>query len=104
MQISGAPLREALAHLSSWSEEASCMCQLGSYLERRPAKSAIENFVRAMTDAAGPDFVPEDERIATFDQTERCGSNTRLSRTRFCVRARFRARAGEPEMEGHGTL
>ncbi len=32
------------------------------------AKSAIESFVRAATDAGGPQFVPEDERIATFDQ------------------------------------
>ena len=33
-----------------------------------PAKSAIEKFVQATTDPASPDFVPEDERIATFDQ------------------------------------
>ncbi|HLY02322.1 MAG TPA: HAD family hydrolase [Candidatus Cybelea sp.] len=33
-----------------------------------PAKSAIEKFVRAATDPASPEFVPEDERIATFDQ------------------------------------
>lgn len=33
-----------------------------------PAKRAIIEFVAATTDAAGPDFVPEAERIATFDQ------------------------------------
>jgi phosphoserine phosphatase len=33
-----------------------------------PAKSAIEKFMQATTDPASPDFVPEDERIATFDQ------------------------------------
>jgi haloacid dehalogenase-like hydrolase len=33
-----------------------------------PAKAAIVNFVRAALDPAGPDFVPEDDRIATFDQ------------------------------------
>jgi phosphoserine phosphatase len=41
-------------HLPSWNDG--------------PAKSAIEKFVRATTDAAGPEFVPQDERIATFDQ------------------------------------
>jgi phosphoglycolate phosphatase-like HAD superfamily hydrolase len=33
-----------------------------------PAKSAIEKFVRATTDPTSPDFVPKDERVATFDQ------------------------------------
>ncbi len=33
-----------------------------------PAKSAIETFVQATTTPASPDFLPEDERIATFDQ------------------------------------
>jgi phosphoglycolate phosphatase-like HAD superfamily hydrolase len=33
-----------------------------------PAKSAIEKFVQATTDPAGPGFLSEDERIATFDQ------------------------------------
>jgi phosphoglycolate phosphatase-like HAD superfamily hydrolase len=33
-----------------------------------PAKSAIEKFVQATTSPASPDFLPEDERIATFDQ------------------------------------
>ena len=33
-----------------------------------PAKASILNFVRAATDASGPDFVPEEDRIATFDQ------------------------------------
>jgi phosphoserine phosphatase len=33
-----------------------------------PAKQAILSFVRAMTDAGQPTFVPPAERIATFDQ------------------------------------
>ena len=33
-----------------------------------PAKQAILDFVRATTDQGSPNFVPPDERIATFDQ------------------------------------
>jgi phosphoglycolate phosphatase-like HAD superfamily hydrolase len=33
-----------------------------------PAKRAILDFVRVTTDRASPDFVPPEERIATFDQ------------------------------------
>src|SRR6185312_16810355 len=33
-----------------------------------PAKQAIIDFVRVMTDRSGPKFVPPEERIATFDQ------------------------------------
>lgn len=33
-----------------------------------PAKKSIIDFVRATTSETSPDFVPEDERIATFDQ------------------------------------
>ena len=33
-----------------------------------PAKQAIVDFVRATTDTASPQFVPPEERIATFDQ------------------------------------
>ena len=33
-----------------------------------PAKQAIVDFVRATTDPASPEFVPPEERIATFDQ------------------------------------
>src|SRR5215469_15936307 len=33
-----------------------------------PAKTAILNFVQATTDRTNPKFVPEPERIATFDQ------------------------------------
>ena len=32
------------------------------------AKQAIVNFVKATTDQSNPDFVPPEERIATFDQ------------------------------------
>jgi phosphoglycolate phosphatase-like HAD superfamily hydrolase len=33
-----------------------------------PAKQAIEDFVRTTTDTKSPQFVPPEERIATFDQ------------------------------------
>ena len=33
-----------------------------------PARQAILDFVRATTDPASPDFVPSEDRIATFDQ------------------------------------
>jgi hypothetical protein len=33
-----------------------------------PAKDAVLKFVRSTTDSTGPDFVPPEERIATFDQ------------------------------------
>ena len=33
-----------------------------------PAKQAIVDFVKATTDQSSPDFVPPEERIATFDQ------------------------------------
>ena len=32
------------------------------------AKQAIVDFVKATTDSASPNFVPPEERIATFDQ------------------------------------
>ena len=32
------------------------------------AKQAIVDFVKATTDKSSPDFVPPEERIATFDQ------------------------------------
>jgi hypothetical protein len=41
------------AHLPSWNEG--------------PAKKAIVEFVRAVTDKSSPKFVPASERIATFD-------------------------------------
>ena len=33
-----------------------------------PAKQAIVDFVKATTDTSSPNFVPPEERIATFDQ------------------------------------
>jgi len=46
-------LKEATDPLPSWSDSA--------------AKQAIFDFVVRVTDSASPDFVPEAERIATFD-------------------------------------
>jgi phosphoglycolate phosphatase-like HAD superfamily hydrolase len=40
---------------------------LGSWREG-PARQAILDFVRVTTDPASPNFVPSEERIATFDQ------------------------------------
>ena len=42
-----------------------------------PAKQSIVDFVKATTTQGGPQFVPEGERIATFDQDGTCGSRTR---------------------------
>jgi len=50
--VAEAPL--ATDTLASWNEG--------------PAKQAIIDFVKATTDKASPDFVPPEERIATFDQ------------------------------------
>lgn len=44
---------QAVTSLSSWNEG--------------PAKSAIIDFVKRVTDKSGPDYVPPAERIATFD-------------------------------------
>jgi hypothetical protein len=44
---------DASTHLASWRQG--------------PAKEAIRDFVAAVTDPGSPDFVPESERIATFD-------------------------------------
>jgi phosphoglycolate phosphatase-like HAD superfamily hydrolase len=53
--VSAAGTADAQADpLPSWNEGA--------------AKNAILKFVRSTTDSGGPDFVPPDERIATFDQ------------------------------------
>ena len=41
--------------------------QLASWNEG-PAKKAIIDFVRATTDQSSPKFVPQEDRIATFDQ------------------------------------
>jgi hypothetical protein len=37
-------------------------------LQQSPAKHAILEFIRATTDPSSKEFVPPDERIATFDQ------------------------------------
>ena len=50
--VAEAPL--ATDTLASWNEG--------------PTKQAIINFVKATTDKSSPDFVPPEERIATFDQ------------------------------------
>jgi hypothetical protein len=53
-QTEAPPSSEAIPEsLPSWSEG--------------PAKGAITDFVARVTDPASPDFVPEAERIATFD-------------------------------------
>jgi hypothetical protein len=48
-----APAHARHDHLASWADG--------------PAKQAIVEFVRTTTDKASPNFVPPDERIATFD-------------------------------------
>ena len=45
-----------------------------------PAKQAIVEFVKATTTQGSPQFVPPEERIATFIRTARCGSSIRSIR------------------------
>jgi phosphoglycolate phosphatase-like HAD superfamily hydrolase len=56
-----------LSPLVARAETASATEALPSWNEG-PAKSAIVDFVKATTDKSSPDFVPPEERIATFDQ------------------------------------
>jgi phosphoglycolate phosphatase-like HAD superfamily hydrolase len=53
IHFAGNALAQALDPLPSWNDG--------------PAKARILAFVQAVTDKAGKDFVPEPERIATFD-------------------------------------
>lgn len=55
------------AFASSAQAQASPGQPLASWNEG-PAKQAILDFVRATTDRANPQFVPPEQRIATFDQ------------------------------------
>ena len=45
-----------------------------------PAKAAIIRLVKSTTDAASPNFVPPEARIATFDQDGTLGSSIRSIR------------------------
>ena len=54
-------------NLPACSEAPSTTETLPSWNEG-PAKQAIVDFVKATTDTSSPDFVPPEERIATFDQ------------------------------------
>jgi len=42
-----------------------------------PTKTSIVNFVARVTTQGGPDFVPAEQRIATFDNDARCGASSR---------------------------
>ena len=53
--------------LSTLAEAPSTVDALPSWNDGA-AKQAIVDFVKATTDKASPDFVPPEERIATFDQ------------------------------------
>src|SRR5215472_4294293 len=56
------------AALAQAQEQAQAQTsQLASWNDG-PAKQKIFDFVRSTTDRASPDFVPPEERIATFDQ------------------------------------
>ena len=54
-------------NLPTFAEAPSTTETLASWNEG-PAKQAIVDFVKATTDKSSPDFVPPEERIATFDQ------------------------------------
>lgn len=55
------------APISTLAESQSATDPLRSWNEGE-AKQAIIDFVRATTDSSGPNFVPPEKRIATFDQ------------------------------------
>jgi len=56
-----------LLSLSTLAETPAATDTLASWNDG-PAKQAILDFVKATTDKSSPDFVPPEERIATFDQ------------------------------------
>src|SRR5277367_302663 len=63
--LAAAPAIPAL--LGTTTAQAQTSTPLASWNEG-PAKHAILDFVRVTTDRANPNFVPPEERIATFDQ------------------------------------
>ena len=63
----GALALAALLPLSAIAEAPSTVDALPSWNDGA-AKQAIVDFVKATTDKSSPDFVPPEERIATFDQ------------------------------------
>jgi hypothetical protein len=56
-----------LVPVSTLAEAPSAVDALPSWNDGA-AKQAIVDFVKATTDKSSPDFVPPEERIATFDQ------------------------------------
>lgn len=66
-----------------------------------PAKSAIVDFVRRVTTAGGPDFVPVEERIATFDNDGTLWAEKPLPTEVYFVLARVREMAErDPSLRG----
>ncbi len=63
--LAALPAFPALIRLSA--AQAQPAMPLGSWNDG-PAKRAILDFIRATTDPLGKDFVPQEERIAAFDQ------------------------------------
>jgi phosphoserine phosphatase len=77
---------DASSHLASWKEG--------------PAKEAILDFVAAVTDPGSPDFVPESERIATFDNDGTLWSEKPIYFQLLFAIDRVKALAGEhPEWQ-----
>ena len=62
-----ATLCSPLCAIVALAEVPSATQVLPSWIDG-PAKQAIVDFVKATTDKSSPDFVPPEERIATFDQ------------------------------------
>ena len=71
------------------------------------AKQAILDFVHATTDPSSPNFVPPEDRIATFDKTAPYGSSIRFmrkpcSRSTACARSRLHIQIGRTRaVPGH---
>jgi hypothetical protein len=63
--LAALPALPALLATASWGQAPAN--ELAAWNEG-PAKQAILDFVRSTTDRASPNFVPPEERIATFDQ------------------------------------
>jgi phosphoglycolate phosphatase-like HAD superfamily hydrolase len=68
MLIAASAIVATAATLSPTEATAQTPTQMLASWNDGPAKQAIVNFVRTITDPSSKDFVPPEDRIATFDQ------------------------------------
>jgi hypothetical protein len=78
-----------LLPVSTLAEAPSAVDALPSWNDGA-AKQAIVNFVKATTDKSSPDFVPPEERIATFDQDGTLWASIRSTARRCTASIVFR--------------